>query len=63
MKKICEGNLYNTEQEISHTQEPTITGLDTWKDQVKKDLIEKIKTGSIKDIHPILLKVFGQTLE
>ncbi len=63
MKKICEGNLYNIEQEISHTSQPTITGLDAWKEQVKKDLIEKIKQGSIKDIHPILLKVFGQTLE
>jgi hypothetical protein len=63
MNKICEGNLYNIESEISHTPEPTISGLDTWKEQVKKDLIEKIKQGSIKDIHPILLKVFGQTLE
>ena len=31
MNKLSEGNLYNTEMEISHIKNPTKVGLDSWK--------------------------------
>jgi len=63
MKKICEGNLYNIEDEISHQPQPSITGLESWKEQVKKDLYQKLLQGQIKDLDPIIQQVFGKTLE
>ena len=36
MKKISEGNLYNTEMEISHISQPTPVGLENWKKEVKR---------------------------
>ena len=63
MKKVCEGNLYNIEDEILHQTQPTITGLDSWKEQIKKDLYQKLLQGQIKDLDPIIQQVFGKTLE
>lgn len=63
MNKLSEGNLYNTEMEISHIKNPTKVGLDSWKKEVKKQLLKSLYNKNIKDLNPILLKVFGDTLE
>jgi hypothetical protein len=42
MKKISEGNLYNTEMEISHISQPTPVGLENWKKEVKKQLMRSL---------------------
>jgi hypothetical protein len=62
MKKISEGNLYNTQMEISHIAEPTQVGLEQWKKEIKKQLLKSLYNKNIKDLNPILLQVFGETL-
>lgn len=63
MKNIGEGNLYNVEDEITHQPQPSITGLESWKEQVKKDLYQKLRQGQIKDLNLIIQQVFGETLD
>lgn len=63
MKIVNEGNLYNIETEISHTQEPTLVGIENWKKEVKKQLIQSLYNKNIKDLNPILLQVFGTALD
>ena len=64
MKKISEGNLYNTEEEITH-QYPDATedGLENWREEVKKELMQKLISGNLKNIEPIITQVFGDSLE
>jgi len=63
MKKISEGNLYNTEMEISHISQPTPVGLENWKKEVKKQLMRSLYQKNIKDLNPILAQVFGDSME
>jgi hypothetical protein len=63
MKKLSEGNLYNTEMEITNLSEPTKVGLESWKKEVKKQLLKSLYQRNIKDLNPILLQVFGDSLE
>jgi len=63
MKKISEGNLYNTEMEITKVSEPTQVGLENWKKEVRKQLLKSLYRQDIKDLNPILNQVFGSTLE
>lgn len=63
MKKLSEGNLYNTEMEITNLSEPTKVGLENWKKEVKKQLLKSLYRRNIKDLNPILIQVFGDSLE
>jgi hypothetical protein len=63
MKKLCEGNLYNIETEISHISNPTPVGIEQWKKEIRKQLLKALLKKNIKDLNPIVKKVFGNTID
>lgn len=63
MARISEGNLYDVQDEISHDPEPTETGLETWKEEVKKQLYRSLINKNVPEIQSILKNVFGKTLD
>ena len=63
MNNFCEGNLYNIQSEISHTNQPTKIGLEAWKKEVVKRLYQELQNQNIENLDTIIKKVFGKTLE
>lgn len=63
MRRLSEGNLYNIQTEISGTPEPSVSGLETWKAEVRKQLMQKLKNKNIRNLNNILSQVFGETLD
>jgi hypothetical protein len=59
---LKEGNLYNV-QTVRVPDQGEGTGLDTWKKEVKKQLLDHLRQRNIKNIDQIIQQTFGTTLE
>ena len=60
---VNEGNVYNIETQIKGQKNPSQTGLEGWKNEVRKQLLEKLKGQNIQNIDQIIKSVFGDVLE
>lgn len=60
---VNEGNVYNMETQIKGQANPSQTGLQSWKDEVRKQLFEKLKGQNIQNIDQIIKSVFGNMLD
>lgn len=63
MKQIKEGNLYNVEDEIKGKKNASTTGLEEWKREVRKQIMEKLKRQKIGNVEEIIKKTFGNMLD
>ena len=65
MKQIKEGNLYNVEQTVSKKDGSNVskTGLDEWNKEVRKQLMQKLKSYSPEQIDLIIKTTFGDTIK
>ena len=63
MKNIREGNLYNIETEISGTINPSESGLEAWKKEVRKQLLQSLLRQKTPNIENAIAAIFGETLE
>lgn len=63
MKNIREGNLYNMEMEISKVENPSQIGLESWKKEVRKQILQSLIRQKTPDIENIIKSIFGETLE
>lgn len=59
---LGEGNLYNV-QTVTHPKSNEGTGLDVWKNEVKKQLLKHLKRQNIKNIDQVIQQTFGTTLD
>lgn len=64
MKSIKEGNLYNVEQSITAKDagRSSQIGLEQWKKEVRKEMMEKLRGYSPKQIDIIIKSTFGDTI-
>lgn len=64
MKSIKEGNLYNVEQSISAKDggRSSQIGLEQWKKEVRKELMQKLRGYSPKEIDAIIKTTFGDSI-
>jgi hypothetical protein len=62
MKKIIEGNLYNTQDEIWNDQNPSESGIHQANMEVRKELVQKLMMGNITNIHQIISQILGDSL-
>ena len=64
MKSIKEGNLYNIEQSITAKDAGISSqiGLEQWKKEVRKTLMEKLRGYSPKQINAIIKSTFGNVI-
>ena len=46
MENLKEGNFYNIEDEISHSQNPSEEGIERWKNEVIKQLYKSLKNSN-----------------
>lgn len=62
MKKICEGNLYNIQDEISGDENPSESGIEEANRKTRSELIQKLMMGNITNIHQIVAQILGDSL-
>lgn len=63
MKNIREGNLYNIEMNISKVKNPSQVGLESWKQEVRKQILQSLIRQKTPNIENIIKSIFGETLE
>jgi hypothetical protein len=63
MINISEGNLYNMETQIKGDINASKTGLQSWKNEVRKQALEKLRNKNLPNIDEIMQKIFGDTLD
>jgi hypothetical protein len=63
MINISEGNLYNMETQIKGDINASKTGLQGWKNEVRKQALEKLRNQNLPNIDEIMQKIFGDTLD
>jgi len=62
MENLKEGNFYNIEDEISHSQNPSEEGIERWKKEVIKQLYKSLKNSNNADIQNLIKNTFGNIL-
>jgi hypothetical protein len=63
MINIGEGNLYNIETQTKGDKDASKSGLQSWKNEVRKQTLEKLRSKNILNIDEIMKKIFGDTLD
>lgn len=63
MINISEGNLYNMETKINGNPNSSKMGLQSWKNEVRKQALEKLKSQNLPNIDQIMQSIFGNTLD
>lgn len=63
MINIREGNLYNIETQIKGEVDPSKSGLQSWKNEVRKQVLEKLRSQNLPNIDQIMQSIFGNTLD
>ena len=63
MINIREGNLYNMETRTKGDINASKTGLQSWKNEVRKQALEKLKSQNLPNIDEIMQSIFGNTLD
>jgi hypothetical protein len=63
MINIGEGNLYNIETQTKGDINASKTGLQNWKNEVRKQTLEKLRSQNLPNIDEIMQKIFGDTLD
>jgi hypothetical protein len=63
MINIGEGNLYNIETQSNGDINASKAGLQSWKNEVRKQALEKLKNKNLPNIDEIMKKIFGDTLD
>jgi SOS response regulatory protein OraA/RecX len=64
MKSIKEGNLYNVEQAVTGKyKDVSKVGLDQWKAEVRKQIMEKLRGYSPEHVEKIIKATFGHGSE
>ena len=63
MKRITEGNLYNVEDEIKGKKNASSSGLENWKKEVRKQLMDQLSRQNIKNVEEVIRKTFGNLLD
>jgi len=63
MINIGEGNLYNIETQTKGNKDASKSGLQSWKNEVRKQALEKLRNKNIINIDEIMKKIFGDTLD
>jgi hypothetical protein len=63
MINISEGNLYNMETRTKGDINASKTGLQSWKNEVRKQALEKLRNKNLPNIDEIMQKIFGDTLD
>lgn len=63
MINIREGNLYNIETQTKGDINASKTGLQSWKNEVRKQALEKLISQNLPNIDEIMQKIFGDTLD
>jgi hypothetical protein len=60
---LKEGNLYNVQDEISQSENPSEEGLENWKKEVIKQLYKNLQYSSNTDIQNLIKNTFGNVLD
>jgi len=60
---LKEGNLYNVQDEISQSVNPSEEGLENWKKEVIKQLYKNLQYSSNTDIQNLIKNTFGNILD
>jgi hypothetical protein len=60
---LKEGNLYNVQDEISQSVNPSEEGLENWKKEVIKQLYKNLQYSSNTDIQNLIKNTFGNVLD
>jgi len=63
MINIGEGNLYNIETQTKGDKDASKSGLQSWKNEVRKQALEKLRSKNILNIDEIMKKIFWDTLD
>jgi hypothetical protein len=63
MINIGEGNLYNIETQTKGDKDASKSGLQGWKNEVRKQALEKLRSQNLPNIDEIMQKIFGDTLD
>jgi hypothetical protein len=60
---LKEGNLYNKEDQIAGSKNPSVDGLAAWKIEARRELLKQLKRSNVLNPDAVLKATFGDTLD
>jgi hypothetical protein len=62
-KKINEGNVYNVETTFGASQDASKDGLASWKQEMRKQLMDYLSRSKVQNIDAVIKATFGNILD